>query len=168
LNLDPSGAASAALRARTEPGITDVVLHDTPWPAATTVARAGRDRVVELVPYGSARSPVDPARVSEVLARDSSRLARYYDATILIVRPEDLIAGLARALPSPEFIYCVQPGVTPLRKLRDQLDAARGAGAIVRGIVIWDAPRPELEAAPKPAPRGIPYPRTREPQPTAV
>jgi Mrp family chromosome partitioning ATPase len=165
IDLDPSGAAAAALRARSAPGITDIIERDTPWPAATTVARAGRDRVVDLVPYGSKDIQVDSARLSALLTRDANRMARYYDAVILIARPSDLVAGLATALPSRELLYCVQPGVTPLQQLREQLDAAREAGAVVRGLVIWDADRPELGSpAVLARPRAVrPAPRRAEP-----
>ena len=167
IDLDPSRSASAALRARSQPGITDIVEQDTPWPAATTAARAGRDRVVDLVPYGSASTPADVGRISALLSRDSSRLARYYDAVVFIARPQDLMAGLAAALPSPEFLYCAQPGVTPLHTLRQQLDDSRAAGAVVRGIIIWDAERPELDAE-APVKRQPARPAAPAPQPTAV
>jgi hypothetical protein len=167
VDLDPSRAASAVLRARSQPGITDIILHDTPWPAATTAAEAGRDRVVDLVPYGSASSPIAFDRVSALLARDSNRLARYYDAVLLVARPEDLVAGLTASLPSPEFLYCAQPGITLLHELREQLDAASAAGAVVRGIVIWDALRPDLEVAASPKRPSVRTPAP-EPQPSAV
>jgi cellulose biosynthesis protein BcsQ len=165
IDLDPARTASAALRARAEPGITDIILRDTPWPAATTAARAGRDRLVDLVPYGSA-SPIDYAAIHALLSRDATRLARYYDSVILIAPPDNIAAGLASSLPSPEFLYCVQPGSTPLHQLREQLDAARAAGAVVRGIVIWDAERPDLAMAP--AKRPPIRPPAREAQPSTV
>ena len=167
IDLDPSHSASAALRARTQPGITDVILHDTPWPAATTAARAGRDRAVDLVPRGSASS-VEFARVTRLLERDSSRLARYYDAVLLVVAPEDLAAGLVKSLPSPEFLYCAQPGTTPLHELREHLDRARAAGGVVRGIVLWDAEPPKLAGATPAAKRPPARSRAPEPQPSPV
>jgi hypothetical protein len=122
---------------------------------------------VDLVPYGGASSPIDHGRVHDLLSRDSSRLARYYDSVILIARPDNIVSGLAASLPSPEFLYCVQPGSTPLHQLREQLDAARAMGAVVRGIVIWDAERPDLAVEP-PAKRPPIRPPAREPQPSTV
>jgi hypothetical protein len=111
---------------------------------------------------------VDHARVNALLTRDASRLARYYDSVIFLAPPEHLVAGLAAALPSPEFLYCVQPGVTPLHQLREQLGAARSAGAVVRGIVIWDAERPRLGSAASRPKRPAVRPPAREPQPSVV
>ena len=73
------------------------------------------------------------------------RLARYYDAIIMLAPADAVNAGLPAALPSPEVIYCAQPRTTPLRQLRDQLERFRSAGAVIRGIVLWDAERPVLE-----------------------
>jgi hypothetical protein len=118
------------------------------------------------VPYGSATAGVDFERVSALLTRDASRLARYYDAVLLIARPDTLVAGLAASLPSPEYLYCVQPGITELQRLRSQLDAARAAGAVVRGIV----ERPVLEAVASVRKRATVSAETPQPQPqpTAV
>jgi len=79
-----------------------------------------------------------------LLDRDCTRLARYYDAIFLVAAAKDVSQGLARALPSPEVIYCVQPGITPLRQLRAQLDSIRAVGGSLRGIVLWEAERPLL------------------------
>ena len=55
-------------------------------------------------------------------------------------------SDLPKALPSPEVLYCARQGLTPLRRLRDDLRAIRAAGGLVRGIILWDAPRPILPA----------------------
>jgi hypothetical protein len=41
-------------------------------------------------------------------------------------------------------VYCVQPGITPLNQLREELDRMRDAGAVVRGVVVWAAERPVI------------------------
>ena len=52
--------------------------------------------------------------------------------------------ALRFVLPSPELVYCAQPGITPLNQLRDELDRMRAAGAVIRGVVLWSAERPVL------------------------
>lgn len=142
LDLDPECTASAALKMRAKPGITDLLARRAEWPDTTVTARVGRDKTVDLVPHGSGAA--DPSAVITLLRSDASRLARYYDAVFLSAPPEAVIAGVPAALPSAELVYCVQPGVTPLRELRAQLDRMHSAGAVLRGVVLWNAERPLL------------------------
>jgi len=142
LDLDPACMGAAALRTRVSPGVVDVV-RGSAWPDATVSARVGRDKSVDLVPFGLGDEPAHEA-LEQLLQRDAQRLSRYYDAVFTIVSPAQAKSGLSRALPSAEIVYCARPGTTALRDLREQLDAMRAAGAHVRGIVLWSAERPML------------------------
>lgn len=142
IDLDPRCNASAALRARIAPGIAELIPGSREWPDVTVAARVGRDRTVDLIPRGA--GPVDPRSVVSLLERDGDRLARYYDAVVVVATPEMILGGLSRALPSPELIYCAQPRLTPLRPMRAELEKLATAGADLRGIVLWDAERPLL------------------------
>jgi Mrp family chromosome partitioning ATPase len=144
IDLEPTCSASATLRSRVQPGVTDIVRHGATWPDATTAARIGRDKTVDLVPYGKAGTPVPAQELIALLKQDCTRLARSYDAILLLAAAKDVSQGLAGALPSPEVIYCAQPGITPLRQLRAQLDSIRAAGGSLRGIVLWESERPLL------------------------
>jgi hypothetical protein len=143
VDLEASCSASAALRSRIQPGVTDIIRGGVTWPDATTAARIGRDKTVDLVPHGSGAT-VSTESLIERFKQDSLRLARYYDAIFLLADARDVAQGLTGALPSKEVIYSAQPGITPLRKLRDQLESIRAAGGSVRGIVLWEAERPLL------------------------
>ena len=144
IDLESSCSASAALRARAEPGIGDIVRHEVSWPDATIAARVGRDKTVDLVPFGITSSPPSTEQLVELLQQDGARLARYYDAIFVLASAEDVSKGLSTALASPEVVYCVRPGITPLRSLRDQLERIRSSGGLVRGVVLWNAERPLL------------------------
>jgi Mrp family chromosome partitioning ATPase len=144
VDLGPTCSGSAALRARAEPGIVDILNRRASWPDATIAARVGRDKTIDLVPHGFSSTHASTADLAALLRQDAERLARYYDAIFILAAPEDLEAGLVAALPSREVVYCAQPGITPLRQLREQLDRIRAAAGIVRGIVLWSAERPLL------------------------
>ena len=144
LDLDPSNLASAALRTRRDPGIEDIVNGGITWPDATVAARVGRDKSVDLVPYGAGAVSNDAVR--DVFARDGSRVSRYYDAAFAILAASQVSPDLLSALPSAEIVYCARPGYTSLRGLTRELDALRAAGARVRGILLWNAERPMLPA----------------------
>ena len=142
LDLDPRSNASAALRARVTPGFSDVQAGRAEWPDVTIQAQVGRDKSVDLVPRGLGR--VNAEEAVALLARDADRLARYYDAIVVLAPPEIIATGLASALPGPDLVYCAQPSLTPLRGLRAELDTLRMAGSEVRGIMLWEAERPIL------------------------
>ena len=152
VDLEPSCRASATLRARLDPGVASIAAGNASWPDATVSARVGRDKSVDLVPCGTGPK-VEPARLIELLRNDAMRLARYYDAVFLVAAPVLLVAGLPPVLPSTDIIYCVQPGITPLKDLKAQLNAIRDAGGTIRGVIVWNAERPLLPT-PKELARG--------------
>ncbi len=143
IDLDSCRGASAALQARTEPGITEIVREKLAWPDTVVASSAGRDRTVDLIPFGSGAS-LSAAEVAEFASTELLRLSRYYDAMIVIGTAQQIGDGLMKQLPSSELVYCAQPGITPLPQLRDELDRMRDAGAVVRGVVLWAAERPVL------------------------
>jgi Mrp family chromosome partitioning ATPase len=147
IDLEPSNSTSAVLRARRQPGVVDILRSSIGWPDATTAARIGRHKTVDLVPFGGAGKAIVTADLQALLKRDCARLARYYDAIFVHAGASDVAKGLSGALPSPEIVYCAQPGVTPLRPLRAQLELIRASGGSLRGIVLWETERPVLPAA---------------------
>ena len=146
LDLEPSARVSSALRARATPGVSDIATGGISWPDATAVASIGRDKTVGLVPYGS--KPATSEALISLLKSNGARLGRYYDAIFIHAAATDVAVGLSAALPSSEVIYCAQPGLTPLRQLRAQLERIRAAGGSIRGVVLWAAERPTLAAPP--------------------
>jgi len=144
IDSEPACTASAALRARIQPGIVDVLAGKATWPDVTVSAPVGRDKSVDLVPYGFAASAPSAQEIVALLRQDAPRLTRYYDAIFVVATPANASAGVPTALPSADVVYCARPGITPLREVRDHLEQIRTAGGIVRGIVLWNAERPLL------------------------
>lgn len=143
IDMDPSCMAAAALRSRAEPGVADLARGVVTWPDATVSATVGRDKYVDLVPFGVSDAPATEA-IRDVMRRDGARLSRYYDAVITVLSPAQARSDLVGALPSPEIVYCARPGITGLRELGAAFDAIRAAGGHVRGVVLWAAERPLL------------------------
>lgn len=147
---------AAALRIRAEPGFTDVVDHNVDWAELTTQAMVGRDRVIDVIPSGLSSDSLDGARVTALFRREAARLARHYEAIIVVSSIEQAVAGIPGALPIPDTILCARVGHTRLADLQKALDGVRAAGGAPLGIVLWDAvppalPTPErLATAPRP------------------
>jgi Mrp family chromosome partitioning ATPase len=137
-----ASTVSATLRLRASQGVSGLVGGKLSWPEAIRAARIGRDSSIDVVPSGP-----DAASVQELkalLERDANRLARRYDAIVLVSAAEQVAKGLPSALPIPDVVYCVRAGQTPIAQLRRSLEEIESAGGRVRGIVVWNAPDPLL------------------------
>jgi Mrp family chromosome partitioning ATPase len=138
---------AAALRSHAEPGLSDVLSHRTDWAEATTQAPVGRDRYVDLIPSGISPQGLEPKTVTELFKQDSGRLARHYEAIIVVSSVEQAVAGLAGALPVPDTIICARVGYTRIADVNRALDGVRAAGGNPVGLVLWDSAAPVLPSA---------------------
>jgi Mrp family chromosome partitioning ATPase len=137
-----ASTVSAALRLRASEGLSGLVRGKLSWPEAIRAARIGRDSSIDVVPSGPDAPSLDEVRA--LLQRDANRLARRYDAIVLVSAAEQVAKGLPSALPIPDVIYCVRAGQTPIAQLRRALEDIESSGGRVRGIVVWNAPDPIL------------------------
>ena len=138
-------AVSSVLRIRAEPGLGDILAGRVDWTEAVVPATIGRERALDVIPSGTCGEPsgdVDPAPTRHTLAR----MARRYDLVVLIAGPTHVRRGDGSILPSPDLIYCARIGHTTISALRAGAEALRGAGARIRGLVLWDADVPLIES----------------------
>jgi Mrp family chromosome partitioning ATPase len=137
-----SSAVASGLRLAPSAGIRGIVDGRVGWPEAARVTKIGRDRTIDVVPSGDGPMPLEG--VTALLQRDATRLAKRYDAVVLVTSPEQAAAGLPAVLPIPDVIFCARAGQTPVSELKKQVDEIARNGATVRGVVLWDAPDPVL------------------------
>ena len=136
---------AAALRCRAEPGVADVLRSHIDWAEVTTQTMAGRDRTIDVIPSGTSPTPLDVAALSELFRQEAIRLARHYEAIVLVSTLEQAAAGLAGALPVPDVVVCARIGHTRLADLRRALEGVRQGGGTPLGVVLWDGvPPPPL------------------------
>lgn len=155
-----SSAVASALRLPPGAGVRGLVDGSLGWPEATRVTRIGRDRTIDVVPSGEGALPLEG--VVTLFTRDAARLARRYDAVVVVAAPEQVSAGLATALPIPDVVYCARAGQTPIAELKKRVEEIARSGETIRGVVLWDAPDPVLYEV-KPIERA-----EREPVPATV
>jgi Mrp family chromosome partitioning ATPase len=147
---------AAALRIRAEPGLFDVIEHRIDWAEVTTQAVVGRDRTIDVIPSGLSAVALDGTRVTDLMRNEGTRLARHYEAIVIVSTIEQAVAGLPGVLPIPDTILCARVGHTRLADLQSALDGVRAAGGNPLGLVLWDAvppalPTPErIATAPRP------------------
>ena len=137
-----SSAVASALRLPVSAGMRGLVDGSVGWPEATRVTRIGRDRTIDVVPSGDGVLPLDGA--TTLLRRDAARLARRYDAVVVVAAPDQVGGGLAAALPIPDVVYCARAGQTPIAELKKRVEEIARSGGTIRGVVLWDAPDPVL------------------------
>lgn len=147
---------AAALRSHAEPGLADVMERGVDSAEVTTQAAAGRDRMVDVIPSGIVGNGLNPKAVTDLFRREAARLARHYEAIVIVASVEQAVAGLPGALPIPDTIICAQVNKTRLADLNAAIHRIRNAGGNPVGLVLWDAqapalPSPErIAAAPRP------------------
>jgi Mrp family chromosome partitioning ATPase len=137
---------AAALRTHAEPGLADVMDRRSDWAEVTSQATVGRDRVIDVLPSGVAvaANSINLGEVTAFFQREGSRMARHYEAIVVVASIEQAAAGLPGALPIPDTVICARVGHTRLADLQHALDTIRSAGGNPLGIVLWDAPPPAL------------------------
>jgi hypothetical protein len=136
--------AAAALRTHAEPGLADIVQNNQNFAEVTTQAAAGRDRFVDVVPSGVTPSGLDPKRVVEFFRGEAARLARHYEAIVMVSSVEQAVAGLPAAFPIHDALICARVGYTKIADLNATIDRIRAAGGNPLGIVLWNAAPPAL------------------------
>jgi Mrp family chromosome partitioning ATPase len=152
---------AAALRTPAGPGLLDVIDQGSDWAEVTSQVTLGRDRVINVLPSGTGamRAPNQTTtQVVEFFRSEGPRIARHYEATVIVAPLEQAVSGLPGALPIRDTVVCARVGHTRIADLARALDRIRETNGNPLGIVLWDAappppPRERTVAMSKP-PRG--------------
>jgi Mrp family chromosome partitioning ATPase len=135
---------AAALRVHAEPGLSDVTAGRAEWTEVTSSATIGRDRVINVLPSGITSTPLSATGLKDLFAREGQRMARHYEATIVVASVESTISGLPGALPIHDTVLCARIGQTRIADVQSALDGIRQSGGSPVGVVLWDAVAPAL------------------------
>jgi Mrp family chromosome partitioning ATPase len=139
-----SSPVAAALRIHAEPGVSDVASGRAEWTEVTSSAAIGRDRIINVLPSGITSAQLNPASLNELFAREGQRMARHYEATIVVASVESAVYGLPSALPIHDTVLCARIGQTKISDIQAALDGIRQSGGNPLGVVLWDAVAPAL------------------------
>jgi Mrp family chromosome partitioning ATPase len=135
---------AASLRLHAEPGVSDVAAGRAEWTEVTSSATIGRDRIINVLPSGITATQIDPSALNELFAREGQRMARHYEATIVVASIDSAIRGLPASLPISDTIVCARIGQTRIADVQSALDGIRQSGGNPLGVVLWDAVAPAL------------------------
>lgn len=139
-----SATIAGALRCHAEPGLADVIQQHIDWSEVTTQTMIGRDRVIDIIPSGIAPAGLERGSITNLFRQEAARLARHYEAIVVVGDIEIAEAGLPGALPVPDTVICARTGHTRLSELEGAIEAVRRGGGTPSGIVLWDARPPVL------------------------
>jgi Mrp family chromosome partitioning ATPase len=135
---------AAALRTHAEPGIIDIMERRVDWPEATSHAMVGRDRTIDFIPSGVSATTRDAGDMTALFRQEAARLARHYEAIVIVAPLQHAIGGLPGALPIPDTILCARVGHTRIANVQVVLETLRSTGGNPLGIVLWDGMSPAL------------------------
>jgi len=139
-----TASIAAALRCHAEPGLADIIQHRIDWSEVTTQTMIGRDRVIDVIPSGISPSGLAADAITDLFRQEGARLARHYEAIVVVADLATGAAGLPGALPVPDTVICARAGHTRLAELEAAIDAVKRGGGVSSGIVLWDAAPPVL------------------------
>ncbi len=124
--------------------MADIIERNIDWPEITTQAMVGRDRTIDVLSSGITSGKLNPEQVTALFRQEAPRLARHYEAIVIVTSIEQALAGLPGALAIPDTILCARVGHTRIQSLQAAIDGVRSAGGNPLGIVLWDATSPAL------------------------
>lgn len=135
---------AGALRIPPDPGLTAVLAEKVALSDAVVFTTIGRDQMLAVLPSGKRMGQPTPHAVAKVKG-DLDRVSSRYDMIVLAAPLGQTKQDATTILPSNDVILCARMARTPLRELSSAVEALRGAGMRVHGLVLWNTEAPQLK-----------------------
>ncbi len=134
---------SRTFRERAEPGMSDALARAFTWREVARPVGSSDGLTITLLPAGTDRDDLAAGAELAELLESFVRLRSGYELTIIVTPPER-IALAAQLVEAGPVILTVATGETTLADLEREVREVRAADHRLQGMVLWDAPRPEL------------------------
>jgi Mrp family chromosome partitioning ATPase len=147
VDVDASTCSVAGvLRVPPDPGLSGVLSGTASWAEAIRPTTIGRDRPLDVLPSGTKRTGMLEPHVTEHVKSELAALQRRYDF-IIIAAPTSYVQRTETSIiPSDELLLTARVARTSVESLRTAAEALRGVDRKIQGLVLWDAPFPQLES----------------------
>lgn len=144
LDLDPPNIPlSRTFRERAEPGSSDALAGAFTWREVARPVGSSDGLPITLIPAGTERDePMLDATLGDV--RDTFNRFRVGYELAIIVTPASRMPLASMLLDDAPVILTAVVGETSLEQLQRDAGLVRSSGRKLHGVVLWDAPRPEL------------------------
>lgn len=146
VDVDPSTSTIANIfRIRPTPGLSEIIGERADWSEAITQAVVGRDRTLDVLPSGTAKTSASPEAVERIRG-DFARMERRYDLIVIAAPTAYILRGAASIIPGPDVVLCARVAHTRIAQLRATVERLRGLDLRIHGLVLWDDNSPVIEA----------------------
>ena len=131
---------------RPEPGFTDALAGVRLWREVIRPIRTSDGLSIDAVPGGAIKRD-EPDCTTNKSARDEfARFRAEYDFCVIVAPSESSLALLCSLVDKPVTVHCAVIARTSLARVRAGAAEVRAAGAVLHGLVLWDAELPQLYA----------------------
>ena len=147
VDVDASTCSVAAvLRVPPEPGLSGILSGTATWAEAIRPTTIGRDRPLDVLPSGTKRTGMLEPHLTDRIRSELEALQRRYDFIIIAAPTSYVQRTETSVIPSQEILLTARIAKTTLSSLRTATEALRGVDRKIQGLVLWDAPFPQLES----------------------
>ena len=143
-DLDTEQIALARIfRAPPEPGFSDALAGAFKWREVARSVGSSDGLTITMLPAGTTRDepPEDAAR--EAIRAELEKFRNNFEFTILIASLAELDRAL-KHVPASPLVLCGAVGETEVDDFARQGALVQAPGIRLHGLVLWDAPRPNL------------------------
>jgi len=138
-------SVASVLRVAPDPGLAAILSGNATWAEAIKPTTIGRDRPLDVLPSGTKRTGMLEPHVTERVKAELANLQRRYDFIVIAAPTSYVQRTNTSIIPARETLLTARIGRTTLASLKSAAESLRGAGIIIQGIALWDAPFPQLE-----------------------
>jgi len=144
VDLDPEQIALARIfGAPPEPGFTDALAGAFRWREVARPVGSSDGLAIMMLSAGTARDTPESGPALDAVRAEFAKFRNGFEFTIVIASLRDLPEALV-AVPASPIVLCGALGVTGVEEFTREGAALSDAGQRAFGVVLWDAPRPEL------------------------
>lgn len=144
LDVDPEQIALARVfRAPPEPGFTDALAGAFRWRDVARPVGSSDGLAITMLSAGTTRDEPPEGDALNAARAEFTRFREGFEFTIIIASLRDLPRALATVPVSP-VVLCGSVGRTGVEEFMQHGAELALTGLRAHGIVLWDAPRPEL------------------------
>lgn len=145
VDVDAEGSSVAGFYGeRPEPGFSDAIAGVRLWREVTRPIGASDGISIDVVPGGAIRGEELDSATKESARSEFSRFCGEYDFCVIAAPTEAALVLACSLLVKPVTVLCAEVGRTELSRLQASAGHARGTGAVLHGLTIWDAELPRV------------------------
>ncbi len=144
LDVDPEEIALARIfRAPPEPGFTDARAGAFKWREVARPVGSSDGLAITMISAGTARDEPEAGEALDARLAEFARFRDGFEFTIVVAAIKDLTTALT-AVPGSPVVLCGVLGASDVDAFTREAEQVAKAASRTHGLVLWDAPRPEL------------------------